>query len=348
MLATSQDAPMVVSTINVDELLKSTGRSIQVEKEVPLTIDVGNLTAFDMAPVEMATLGQGKARDAFLLKLTRENTQLLFNSLFSLPTSTVEKVKCVQLPAPTTKLPREKPIPKPKLPTKWEAFAKSKGILKKKRGRMLFDEAAKEWKPRFGYNKAGGDKEQNWVVEVPGNGDPYKDWLGDKEDKTKEKVAKNEFQRLANISKQVKIQSESINQTVKQANISTASLGKFQEKSKDEKKAKSKGKHKKFDPVSGNTASEKEKSLALINKIASGGVSVNKEKAANKELGATIKRSREAERENRTNKRRSKMGVKAQTNHFDMKKREVSGPGKDKKKREVSGGPEKERKKRHQ
>lgn len=63
--------------------------------------------------------------------LTRDNTQLLFNSLFSLPSSVVEKVKCVQLPAPTTKLPREKPIPKPKTLTKWEAFAKSKGSFLK-------------------------------------------------------------------------------------------------------------------------------------------------------------------------------------------------------------------------
>jgi len=338
MLATAaatQDTPMSntapdTPSINVEELLESTGRSIQVEKEVPLTLDVGSLIGFDMAPVEMSKLGQGKERDAFLMEVTRDNTQLLFNSIFSLPSSLVEKVKCVQLPPPTTKVPREKPIPKPKLPTKWETFAKSKGIHKKKRGRMLYDDVAKEWKPRFGYDKAGGDKEQNWVVEVPGNGDPYKDWLGESEDKKKEKVAKNELQRLHNISKEVKLKSEAINQTVKQANKSTASIGKFQEKSKGEKKAKAKGKHQKFAPVSGDTKSEKEKSLALINKISGSSVSVNKEKAASQEMGATIKRSRDAERENRTAKRRSKMGVKAQTTHFDKKKRQVSGPGKDK------------------
>jgi len=166
----------------------------------------------------------------------------------------------------------------------WETFAKSKGIQKKKRGRMLYDDVAKEWKPRYGYKKAGSDKEQNWVVEVPENGDPYKDWLGEKEDNKKEKVAKNEHQRLQNISKQVKLKSEAINQTVKQAHKSTASLGKFQETSKDEKKAKAKGKHQKFAPVSGDTSSEKEKSLALINKIAHSTVTVNKEKAGNKEL----------------------------------------------------------------
>jgi len=335
MLATAPstaDTPNV-NSINVDELLESASRSIQVEKEVPLTLDAGSLIAFDMAPVENSQLGQGAARDSFLLSLTRDNTQLLFNSLFSLPSSVVDKVRCVQLPAPTTRLPREKPIPTPKLPTKWEAFAKSKGIQKKKRGRMIYDDVAKEWKPRFGYKKAGSDKEQNWVVEVPDKGDPYKDWLGEKEDKKKEKVAKNELQRLQNISKQVKLNSEAINQTVNQAHKSTASLGKFQEKAKDEKKAKAKGKHQKFSPVSGDTNSEKEKSLALINKISSSTVSVNKEKAANEELGATIKRSRETERENRANKRRSKMGTKAQSSHFDKKKRKVSRSGQDKAKR---------------
>jgi hypothetical protein len=101
----TKEVPMV-NSINVDELLESTGRSIKVEKEVPLTLDEGSLIAFDMAPVEMGKLGQGKARDAFLKALTRDNTQLLFNSLFSLPSAYVEKAKCVQLPAPTTRVPR--------------------------------------------------------------------------------------------------------------------------------------------------------------------------------------------------------------------------------------------------
>ena len=36
---------------------------------------------------------------------------------------------------------------------------------------MVFDDTAKEWRPRHGYKKVGTDKEQNWVVEVPGNGE---------------------------------------------------------------------------------------------------------------------------------------------------------------------------------
>ena len=68
---------------------------------------------------------------------------------------------------------------------------------------------------------------------------------------------------------------------------------------------------------------------------------MDKEKAGLKQLGATIKRQREEEVEERRPKRRSKAGTKAQTKHFDMKKREVvkSGgkPG-NKARRESKGG----------
>lgn len=99
---------------------------------------------------------------------------------------------------------------------------------------------------------------------------------------------------------------------------------------KNEKRTKEKGKQKKFSAVSGDVKSEKESSLALINRISSNSVSVNKDKAANKELGATIKRKREEENESRKPKRRSKAGVKAQTKHFDKKKGQVSRPTKGK------------------
>ena len=49
-----------------------------------------------------------------------------------------------------TKIPREKPIPK-KQETKWEAFARCKGIKKHKKERMVYDKEAKEWRPRWGY-----------------------------------------------------------------------------------------------------------------------------------------------------------------------------------------------------
>lgn len=44
------------------------------------------------------------------------------------------------LPPPTTNLPRSRKVPGPKAMTKWEKFAKEKGIQKKKKDKKVFDE----------------------------------------------------------------------------------------------------------------------------------------------------------------------------------------------------------------
>ena len=56
---------------------------------------------------------------------------------------------------------------------------------------------------------------------------------------------------------------------------------------------------------------------------------MNKEQAAKKELGATIKRQRE-EKDRAKTGRRSKAGNKPQGKHFDKKKGKISGPPKKK------------------
>ena len=66
-------------------------------------------------------------RDNFLKELGRENTQLLINAVWGLPTERVEEVIVAKFPPPTYKLPREKPLPTPKVLTKWEKYAKDKG-----------------------------------------------------------------------------------------------------------------------------------------------------------------------------------------------------------------------------
>ena len=49
----------------------------------------------------------------------------------------------IKLPAPTTRLPREKPVPKEKQLTKWEKYAKEKGITKRKKTKSVWDEELK-------------------------------------------------------------------------------------------------------------------------------------------------------------------------------------------------------------
>lgn len=78
--------------------------------------------------------------DNYILNLTRDNTQLLFNKIWELPTERVEEAIVVKLPTPTFILPRSKPVPKPKPLTKWQQFAKEKGIEKKKKSKLSWDE----------------------------------------------------------------------------------------------------------------------------------------------------------------------------------------------------------------
>lgn len=66
--------------------------------------------------------------------MARDNTQILFNAIWELPTERIEEAIVARLPVPTTVLPRSLPVPKPRPLTNWEQFAKEKGIVKKKKG----------------------------------------------------------------------------------------------------------------------------------------------------------------------------------------------------------------------
>jgi regulator of ribosome biosynthesis len=80
------------------------------------------------------------SRDGYLKDLARDNTQLLLNKIWELPTERVEGVIVAKLPAPTVVLPREKPLPKPKPLTKWQKYAQEKGITKIKKSKLKWDE----------------------------------------------------------------------------------------------------------------------------------------------------------------------------------------------------------------
>ena len=67
--------------------------------------------------------------------------------------------RLVELPPPRTRLPREKPLPQPKALTRWEAYAKEKGIVKRKRSARVWDEDAGEWRGRHGYGRVADPSE---------------------------------------------------------------------------------------------------------------------------------------------------------------------------------------------
>lgn len=92
-------------------------------------------------------------------------------------TTTPASAVLLTLPARQTAVPRHKPLPTPKPPTKWDLFARKKGIgkynpLAKKKGRLIFDEASGEWVPRHGFKPRKKDPDgqnqaqDDWLVEL--------------------------------------------------------------------------------------------------------------------------------------------------------------------------------------
>lgn len=64
------------------------------------------------------------------------------------PMHEIRNMNVIELPEPIMLLPREKPLPEPKPTTKWEKFAREKGIKKRKHSRLIWDEVSKSYKPR--------------------------------------------------------------------------------------------------------------------------------------------------------------------------------------------------------
>ncbi|KAJ3611730.1 hypothetical protein NHX12_021744 [Muraenolepis orangiensis] len=271
-------------------------KSITVVKGLDLEFDIGNLLAHDKNQVDVREF-RGQKKEEFLRALARDNTQLLVNEIWKLPTERVDEAIVVKLPTPSTRLPREKPAPKPRPPTKWEEFAKLKGIQKKKnRGNLVWDEVAKEWKRRFGYKRVK-DNTKEWLIEVPVTADPMEDQFQKRNVAKKERVAKNELNRLRNIARSQKIKVPGVGLTPTSepsktdlvracdvAKVSTASHGKFQDRLPKEKPQRNMGKKRKFQPLIGDFSSERQKQLDILKVIDGKRPRIDVNKAVNKQM----------------------------------------------------------------
>lgn len=107
--------------------------------------------------------------EEYLTTTARDGVQAMIAALFSLPTTSSADGPLAQLPPPTTQIPRAKPLPKPKPPTKWEKFASAKGIQKKRKDKKVWDEEKQEWVDRWGWKGANKQEEVQWLMEVPAN-----------------------------------------------------------------------------------------------------------------------------------------------------------------------------------
>ncbi|NWR09676.1 RRS1 protein, partial [Paradoxornis webbianus] len=230
-------------------------RSITVEKELELEYDLGNLLAMDSTPPPAAALrGAGPRREALLRALARDNTQLLVSQLWGLPAERAGGAGgplVAQLPEPTFRLPREKPPPKPRPPTRWEQFARLKGIRrKKKRERVARNELNRL------RNLARAHRAERAVPAAPLHPTGHQD--------------RDELRRVARV-----------------ARVSTASLGRFQPrlpKEPAEPPSRSGGKKRRFEPLLGNLAAERSRQLELLRDMGSKKPVLDITRAVNKQM----------------------------------------------------------------
>ncbi|XP_057333503.1 ribosome biogenesis regulatory protein homolog [Microplitis mediator] len=255
---------------------------VNTEKEV--NIDEGSLCVSDDTKINSDLLKSSTSD--YLKSLTNNNVQLLINKIWELPVKRVDESIVAELPKPKLKLPRARVVPKPKPLTKWEKFAKDKGIRKKKnnKSKLQWDEELGKWIPLFGYKRVKAQEQKEWLVEINGpNENPIATSMKKKEDR----VNKNELQRLRNIARanniklpKVGIPSDEKFTSAQQlavantvARVSTASVGKFQSKLPKEKEAKDKilkqvpGLIKKRKALPNNAVDEKKINTSLVNDI---------------------------------------------------------------------------------
>ncbi|OYY61018.1 MAG: hypothetical protein B7Y50_05460 [Hydrogenophilales bacterium 28-61-11] len=169
---------------------------VAVEKPTPYTFDLGLLLAQDPNAITL----DGSALEQSLAEITRDGAQSLINQLLTTcPLNSTKEGVLLTLPPPTTRLPREKPVPEAKPPTKWERFAAKKGIKPKtreQRRNLAYDEESGEWTRKWGYKALNKKGEDDWLVEV----DPQKEAerkegtsiRGDGRRERKERLKRNE------------------------------------------------------------------------------------------------------------------------------------------------------------
>ncbi|KAJ8471045.1 hypothetical protein OPV22_025388 [Ensete ventricosum] len=187
-------------------------------------MDLGNLMASDPTHhFESIPSSREELTRACLEKGT-ELVQAVANAVFALPSTDDPDGPIVRLPPPTTTLPREKHLPKPKPPTKWELFAKMKdmplilssgmhlisglstilaGIKKHKKDKRVFDEQTGTWKRRHGYDRVNDDKDIP-IIKAKLSDEPGEDPFRKRKAEKKQRVEKQEKNRLQNLKQAAK------------------------------------------------------------------------------------------------------------------------------------------------
>ncbi|XP_043248725.1 ribosome biogenesis regulatory protein homolog [Colletes gigas] len=261
-------------------------KSIIVNKDVEVETDVGTLLALDYNTLDIKSLKS--QTEQYLQNVTRDNVQILINKIWELPVECIDDTVVAKLPTPQFVLPRSRQVPKPKPLTKWQQFAKQKGITSKKssKSKLKWDDELQKWIPKFGYKRSKVMEQKEWLVELNNENKAMEDSFSVSKAAKQERISKNELQRLRNIAKakNVKIprvglptkehftNSQQLSQAITIARASTASVGKFQDKLPKEKDGKGiakqvPGMKRKAEPAPLNMQDERKRNKNLVDSI---------------------------------------------------------------------------------
>lgn len=253
-----------------------------------MALDAGLLLSTDSSPLDRSHYDAGEqAREALIQQRALASTRLLVSHLRSaLPIIQHPDLgPLAALPAPQYPfLPREKPLPKPKPETKWEKFAKRKGIANTKKDKLVWDDETKEWVPKWGYKGKNKKEEDQWIHELPQNAEEDFNPVASLRKERKQRNLHNKGQQLKNIQRaggkpenattDTSLDSASkrklerqkkmaqLDTDVRQSKASTASMGRFDRNLRGEEKEK--GLKRKFQANEVDASQENKKNLALL------------------------------------------------------------------------------------
>ena len=210
--------------------------------EENLSLDPGNLAAYDLNPVTEEELDAVASR----------NVTALLQTIARLP----REGTVVTLPEPTLLLPRAKSVPVPKPLTKWEKFRLANGMgRRRKRSRMVYEETVDDFVPRWGPYSAKHIRDHTEFAKEEKNGEDQFEKESFVKAKGKARTKEKQIRNKMHASKELQ-------ETLEVAQRSTASRGKY-DKRKSEADAKKTYTRK---PIA--VGEEKQKSMEILAEIA--------------------------------------------------------------------------------
>lgn len=133
--------------------------------------DPGTLSVYDTNPIlpsDLSSVIYQNYKKLVNLATTQRDQQALINETRTLAGQYKDydmQDNEVILPDPTTDFPRFKRLPQGKIMTKWETFAKKKGIKKKNnRSKLVYSEEVGDWVPRHGPTSIKKVKEELDII----------------------------------------------------------------------------------------------------------------------------------------------------------------------------------------